>query len=141
MSDIDGPLDKRDKRPKVNSVVVKLIESKTPTNSSYVPSHGKPSHRLTENFRRTQNHVPFKPTGYHHKPNSRKRVAEVHLTSQSAVVPTTKFVARGTQTERTGPCKCARALKSRNQRKRAENKINKEIVETLERVNVIQFKN
>lgn len=39
-----------------------------------------------------------------------------------------QFETRGTQTERTGPCKCARAVQQRNKRRRIENQQNKELI-------------
>lgn len=38
---------------------------------------------------------------------------------------------RGTQTDRTGPCKCARSVQIKNKRRRLENKRNKKIIDSL----------
>lgn len=43
-----------------------------------------------------------------------------------------KTESRGTQTDRTGQCKCARAVQTRNKIRRQENKKNKQIVKSLD---------
>lgn len=76
---------------------------------------------------------------------NRKRVSNINVcavnNTTSQVAPAKQTETRGTQTDRIGPCKCARQLQQRNQRKRSANKTNKQIVDTLERVNIIKFTN
>lgn len=51
------------------------------------------------------------------------------------------FDSKGTQTERTGACKCARAVQNRNKQKRMRNKLNNQIVQVLERTDIIRVTN
>lgn len=55
----------------------------------------------------------------------------VRFRNNNAPVLNKSFETRGTQTERTGDCRCGRALKERNKKKRSEQKRNKKIVRTL----------
>lgn len=51
--------------------------------------------------------------------------------ANNTTTTTRTFETRGTQTERIGPCKCARSVQSRNQRRRLQNKKNKQIINSL----------
>lgn len=84
-----------------------------------------------------------KPRGHHTDTIANTRPLINNLTSQIVVGTVNKVETRPiqTQTERTGPCKYARATQNRNKRKRLEDKTNKQIVETLERIDVIKFQN
>lgn len=65
--------------------------------------------------------------GATHKP----RGSPVESNHSVAQTTTKTFETRGTQTERTGPCKCARAVKAKNQRRRLDSKKNKQLVAAL----------
>lgn len=138
LSDIDGPFKNQAEKPKLNSVIVKPFNTKTKSTSLY----------------RKRKHTLDKPHGSSVDDYSRVRIAGPNSTNQNSVsdikvcivnnttsqLATTKQTeTRGTQTDRIGPCKCARQQQQRNQRKRSENKTNKQIVDTLERVNIIKF--
>lgn len=49
------------------------------------------------------------------------------------------FETRATQTDRVGPCKCARQLQLRNEKRRQRDKQSNQIVQILERSNVLRF--
>lgn len=62
------------------------------------------------------------------------------ITARRTVGVTQKtFETRGTQTECTGPCKCSRAVQTRNKRRRIESAENKHIVKQLERMNALKY--
>lgn len=101
------------------------------------PSFESASHRVDFNKHARGRIADFNSTNRNHVFDAKVRAAN-NTTSQASA---TQTETRGTQTDRTGPCKCARQLQQRNQRKRSENKTNKQIVDTLERVNIIKFTN
>lgn len=137
LSELDGPSERPVERSKLNSVIVKPVKSIARSNLA----HRKRNH--SSQRVNVANRIPSRIEDFNSE--KRNRVADTKVcawnntTSQIAHAKQTE--TRGTQTERTGPCKCARTLQQRNQRKRSENKINKQIVDTLERVNVIKFSN
>lgn len=59
------------------------------------------------------------------------RVFTAELNSTATQSNQKTFETRGTQTERVGPCKCARAIQAKNQRRRLDNKKNKQLIEAL----------
>lgn len=141
LSDIDGPKQNcGERQPTIRSVIVKpdqierisvnhshqkkkrRIEN-IPLYDSRGSSGGKKAHGRVAAHSHTNTRIFIEP----HVPND--TTSNVHVQTET----------RGTQTDRTGPCKCARQLKRRNQQKRSENKTNKQIVDTLERVNIIKF--
>lgn len=78
---------------------------------------------------RKRTHTPRveRHRGATYKP--RDSLTESNLAVAQATTKT--FETRGTQTERSGPCKCARAVKSKNQRRRLDSKKNKQLVDAL----------
>lgn len=129
LSEIDGLRENRAVRPKLNSVVV-------------IPEKEK-----SKSLNRKRNHSSREDSVHRAKFDERSHVPIAvpklcivsNTTSQFASTKQTE--TRGTQTDRTGTCKCARQQQQRNIRKRSENKTNKQIVDTLERVNIIRFPN
>lgn len=143
LSDIDGPKETREKEPlKIRSAIVKPNQ----VNQSLA------NHSRSKKRRRIEKvSLPDSRGSSAERKSHGRAVAHHHTTTRNGFKPhalsdTTSKVhvqteTRGTQTDRTGPCKCARQLQQRNQRKRSENKTNKQIVDTLERVNIIKYSN
>lgn len=91
-----------------------LSNSKKRTNKYRLDRHRAAAHNL-------------KPRGTQAKPNI---VRPNSVTTQTTTNQKT-FETRGTQTERIGPCKCARAVQAKNHRRRLDSKKNKQLVEAL----------
>lgn len=130
LSEIDDKPEKHAEKPALNSVIVipKRIEKSNPF------KRARASHRAELNHQ---------PRGRHTDTVASTRPPIDNLTSQTVVGTVNTIETRSihTQTERTGPCKCARSAQNRNRRKRLDNKTNKQIVETLERIDIIKFQN
>lgn len=137
LSEIDGLHENQPEKPKLNSIIVKPDKPKSRSNSLH--HKRKHSSQRVEVDKRTRGHIAdFNST-------NRNRVSDIKVrvvnNTTSQVAPAKQTETCGTQTDRTGPCKCALSSQQRNQRKRLENKINKQIVDTLERVDIIKFSN
>lgn len=130
LSDIDDP---PDKGKRLNSIIVKPIKrignqfkraasfertrEKTRSNNN---NRSKNSRFEAVQQARGRNVVPQNQNSHNNKTSELRH----------AVVKKT-FETRGTQTERTGPCKCSRATQAKNQRRRLDNKKNKRLIEAL----------
>lgn len=131
LSEIDGP-----KIQKIKSVIVKPNPIKIPCKKGFIGK--RQNHRIElKTAKKKPNNITIAGTKAHVHP---------HQTAQSTQIVATKiahtaksFESRGTQTERSGPCKCARAVQKRNKQRRATNTTNKQIVDSLERLNVVKF--
>lgn len=123
--------------PKLNSVIVKPPQADlrlTSLNRKRI----RLSHRGNVGEGARGRIADFSSTNQNHVSDT--KVCVVNRTV-SLSAPPKQTETRGTQTDRIGPCKCARQLQQQNQRNRAANKTNKQIVDTLERANLIKFTN
>lgn len=126
LSQLDGPRETQTKYAKLNSVVVKPNNTNSRSKSS-IRKRENSSHRVDFDKRTHRRIADFNSTNRCHAAQFKVRV---DTTSQ--IAPAKQTETRGTQTDRTGPCKCARVQQQRNQRKRADNQLNKQIVDTLD---------
>lgn len=133
------------KRPKIQSVIVR------PVQTDRQPRGLGSSHNLHTNQQQRSSKVNTRFHTADPPPRTRgsslvKR-AKAPAPLETQVVWSTRpqraktFESRGTQTDRIGACKCARSVQSRNQRRRQQNKQNNQIVQILERTNILQFTN
>lgn len=105
--DSDQYLSEIDDWPKLKSVVVK------PEQAAEIP-------RKTGKF----DQKPIRSTD-----QKKPRVEQQQQQQQQHIVVHTE--TRGTQTDRIGPCKCARATHAKNQRRRLDSKKNKQLLDEL----------
>lgn len=132
LSDIDEPIEKSNSvQPKLKSVIVKPKDAES-------NQHRKRNHSSSDSHRSSVEKKSHGRAAEHSHTSTRVGV-QPHALSDTTSKATIQTETRGTQTDRTGPCKCARQLQQRNKRKRSDNKTNKQIVDTLERVNIIKF--
>lgn len=101
--------------------------SDSPAVQQYKSQHRRAQSHERQPIKRSHNGDTSPP----HSQNTRRSRTEPLIAQQ--------FESRGTQTERTGPCKCARAVQERNKKRRQQNKQNTQIVQVLERTNILRF--
>lgn len=139
LSEVDGPHETRTEKVKINSAIVKPNHSQVkqgPDERKRKHSSHNFSNRWIDNKLARGRQIGSNNTNHRYASDPRPRSVN-NTTSQ--IIKHTE--TRGTQTDRVGPCKCARQLQQRNKRKRSENQINKQIVDTLERIDVIKYTN
>lgn len=132
LSEIDEP---PDRKKTLNSVIIK---------PNYQTS-GKPDNLKSFDPDRKQLHCIQKTSFKPRKANFHRARGFNPKQIHEAITPTIEYrhtgnkvipykantETRGTQTDRTGPCKCARAVSAKNKRRRLDNKKNKSLVEAL----------
>lgn len=139
LSEADDLPDPKRAKPTLKSIVIKPITNQVSVKANSL--RGKfHSPRVAKNRRSHQReHSP----SIVHRSRNIQSPTETTTTSPNLVVsitndtfnassvPVKQFETRGTQTERTGACKCSRAVQQRNQRRRLEHQQNKELLRQI----------
>lgn len=141
LSEIDNLPEKV--KPNLKSVIVKPLGHSQNSSKNHVVFNKKTHRALSHRHRSIvaqSPHTRFEPGA--HTIDNRHVVVSVpnHKPNSHSSDPLQKKTeTRGTQTERTGACKCARALQQRNKRRRVECQQNKQVINTLKVNNIVEF--